>query len=150
MVKYIRVVLFSIIAVFGIAMSLGSSYAYSDKGVYYDNVRYSDNVTFYGVDGLNLGFDAALADLGDSYEVIFDVVNDNDVDMVITDTTVKEDDPYITYELTYLDGKKVQVGDVLEKNNTKTLKYVVTYVNPVLVDNYQIDSSFNIQYDQKI
>lgn len=150
MVKYIRVLLIIIVAVLGIVFSLGSSYAYSGKGIYYDNVRYSDNVTFYGVDGLNLGFNADLAYLGDSYEVIFDVVNDNNVDMVITDASVHEDDPYISYELTYLDGEKVQVGDILEKNDIKTLKYVVTYVNPVLEDGYEIDSSFNIQYDQKI
>ena len=149
MVKYIRIGIIGIFLLFIMLFSLGSSYAYSNKGIYYDNVKYSDNVTFYGVDGLNLKYSGDLNQVGDSYELTFDVCNDSDVVMMITDLNTN-DDPYVTYKLTYLDGSKIKVGDTLNKGEVKTLHYVVTYENPVLEDNYEVDSSFHIQYDQKI
>ena len=150
MVKYIRIGIVGILLLFGVISSLGSSYSYSNKGIYYDNVKYSDNVDFYGVDGTDLKFNGNLSTVGDSYFLTFDVVNDSDVDMIITDYLLNEDDPYIKYELTYIDGNKVKTGDILKKNTTKTLHYVVKYENPVLEDTYEVDSSFHIQYDQKI
>ena len=150
MVKYIRVGIVSILISLGLIFSLGASSAHEAKGIYYDNVKYSDNVDFYGVDGLNLAYTGNLNNVGDSYELTFDVVNDSGVDMIITDCAYHLDDPYIDYQLTYIDGNTVKEGDILEKDSTKTLHYVVTYKNPVLEDNYEVDSSFNIQYDQKI
>ncbi len=150
MVKFIRIGIVGILLLFGIVSSLGSSYSYSNKGIYYDNVKYSDNVDFYGVNGTDLKFNGNLSNVGDSYFLTFDVVNDSDADMIITDYLLNEEDPYITYQLTYIDGKKVKEGDILEKGKIKTLHYVVKYENPVLEDNYEVDSSFQIQYDQKI
>ena len=150
MVKYIRIGIVGILLLFGIISSLGSSYSYSNKGIYYDNVKYSDNVDFYGVDGTDLKFNGNLSNVGDSYYLTFDVVNDSDVDMVITDYLLNEEDPYINYELTYLNGDKVEIGDILEKGKVKTLHYVVEYENPILEDTYEVDSSFQINYNQKI
>ena len=148
--KNIRIIFIGLLLFVGIVFSLGFSYSYSNRGVHYENVRYSDNVTFYGVDDVNFHYSADLSKVGDSYELIFDVVNDNDVDMVISECSYHEDDPYLTYQLTYLDGKIVKEGDVLEKNDTKTLKYIVTYQSPLLDGEYELDSSFHIHYDQKI
>ncbi len=149
MVKYIQIGIVSILIFLGVIFSLGASSAHEAKGIYYDNVKYSDNVHFYGVDGLNLKYSGDLAVVGDSYELTFDVVNDSGVDMIITDYYYN-DDPYIKYELSYIDGSTVKTGDILEKDSIKTLRYVVTYENEVLEDNYVIDSSFNIHYDQKV
>ena len=150
MVRYMRVGIIGILLLFGVLFSLGSSYGYNAKGIYYDNVRYSDNVHFYGVEGLNISYSADLSKLGDSYELVFDVVNDSGVDVVITDCVYHEEDPYIHYELTYVDGAKIQEGDLLQKDDVKTIRYVVTYQNPVMDDEYEVDSSFHILYEQKI
>ena len=127
MKKYFHILFFGWLWLVGVLFSLGSSYAYSNPGVHYENVRYSDNVTFYGVDDLNFHYSANLDRVGDSYELIFDVINDSGVDMMISECFYHEDDPYISYQLTYLDGKKVEEGDVLKKDTMKTLKYMVTY-----------------------
>ena len=150
MVKYIRGIFVVFLAFFGIILSLGSSHAYSSKGIYYDNVSYTDNVTFYGVDGLNINYSAEMSKVGDYYLLTFDVVNDSGVDVFISDCSYHDDDPYIQYELAYLSGDKIQVGDTLEKNEVKTIQYKVTYLNPIMDDEYEVDSSFQIQFDQKI
>ena len=150
MVKYIQIGIVSILIILGGIFGLGSSNAYSSKGLYSDNVKYSDNVEFYGVEDLSIKYSGGLSQLGDSYYLTFDVVNDTGVDVVITDYVYHEDDPYITYSLTYENGDKVKVGDILSKGEVKTIKYTALYENPVLDDSYEVDSSFNILYDQKI
>ena len=150
MVKYIRIGFVGILLFFGMVMTLGSSNAYENNGIYYDNVEYSDNVTFYGVEGLNLNYSAQMEKVGDSYELVFDVVNDSGVNVQITDTMIHQDDPYIHYQLTYADGNEIQDGDVLLKGESKKLRYVVCYENPIMTDEYEVDSSFQIHFEQKI
>ena len=117
--------------------------------IYYDNFQYTDNVSFYGVDGLNVQYEGDLSYLGDSYELSFDVVNTSSSDVEITHLIVQED-PYLLYSLTYEDGNKIQVGDLLKKGETKRLKYNVLWKNPIDIDQYELDSSFYINYEQII
>lgn len=149
MVKYIRMGFLGILLVFGLIMTLGSSNAYENKGIYYDNVSYTDNVTFYGVDGVNLDYSAEMNKVGDSYSLTFDVVNDSGVNVKITDTMIHQEDPYIHYELCYEDGTPIQIGDTLLKGESKRVQYTALYENPVMTDEYEVDSSFQIHFEQK-
>ncbi|MBP5678339.1 MAG: hypothetical protein J6X28_00740 [Bacilli bacterium] len=146
MVKYIQVGLVSVLLFFGVFFSPSQE----GKGIYYDHVEYSDNVEFYGVEGVNLSYSGSLRNLHDSYYLLFDVVNDSNVDVEITHIDGIKEDPYIQYELFYEDGSPIQEGDTLLKGEVKRLKYMVTYENPILEDSYSVDSSFHIDFEQKI
>ena len=58
-------------------------------------------------------------------------------------------EPFKDFMLNILeDGGLVNIGDVIKKGESKTLKYIVLYENQVLEDDYHFDSSFNINYGQ--
>lgn len=120
------------------------------KGVYYDNFNYTDNVTFNGNDGLNIDYTANLNQVGDYYEISFNVINDSKVDMEITNCDYHKNDEFINYELTYANGKKVQQGDILKQGESKKMKYRVQYKKLIVENNYQVDTSFSINYEQII
>ena len=150
MVKYMNVIVVGALLLFGVLFdSFSVENQKSLKGIYYDHVTYSDNVHFQGVDGLSLNYTADLSYLGDSYEITFDVINDTSVDIEISDYMI-HDDPYIDYQLSYHDGKEIHLGDIIKKGESKTLKYIVYYKNPILEDSYQFDSSFQISYEQLV
>ena len=121
-----------------------------NKGIYYDNIKYTDNVSFNGVDGVNIDYNAKLDRPGDYYELYFDVINGTNYDVEITDCIYHEDDEYIGYELTYDDGKNVSNGDVIKKGESIRLKYKVLYKDYILNEDYNFDSSFSILYEQVI
>lgn len=118
------------------------------KGIYYDNFHYTDNVEFYGSDGLNIQYSGELSIPGDFYELTFDVVNETDVDVEITDCFYQESDEFLDFQLTYENGKEVKVGDILKKGEIKQLKYKVLYQKFIETEEYEFDSSFNIHYEQ--
>lgn len=150
--KYVKSLLITLLVVIGLGYHSFGTSARSDfdKGVYYDNITYSDNVTFNGVDGTNLDYSAEFNVPGDYYELSFDIVNDTKYDLEITDCILNEDDDYIGYKLTYADGKKVKVGDIIKQGTSKQVKYVVSYKEYILEENYQFDTSFYISYGQVI
>ena len=55
---------------------------------------------------------------------------------------------FIDYQLTYEDGSKILVGDILNQGERKRLKYRVLYKNSIENDSYELDSSFYISYQQ--
>lgn len=118
--------------------------------IYYDHFQYTDNVSFYGVDGLNIQYEGDLAYLGDSYELSFDVINSSQSDVEIMDLIYNEENPYLEYSFTYENGNSLQVGDLLKGGETKHLKYRVLWKNPIETDQYELDSSFYINYEQVI
>ena len=148
--KYMRGLVLAIPLVLGVVGSNISDVKNinSYKGVYYDNFNYTDNVTFKRTEGLNLDYDASLRQVGDYYEIIFDVINDSNVDVEIANFKCNKDDSYIDYELTYENGKEIKTGDIIKKGQSKKIKYYVHYKNPIEEDNYQFDSSFSIDYEQ--
>ena len=113
-----------------------------------DNFNYTDNVTFNGNDGLNIDYTANLNQVGDYYEISFNVINDSKVDMEITNCDYHKNDEFINYELTYDNGKKVQQGDILKQGESKKIKYRVQYKKLIVENNYQVDTSFSINYEQ--
>lgn len=116
--------------------------------LYYDNFKYTSNVILSGIDGFNFNYSATLNDVGDYYEIDFDVVNPTGYDMEIDKLDLNDDDKYINYSLIYENGDLVNIGDVIKNGESKTFKYIVFYENKVLEDNYDFDTSFNINYKQ--
>ena len=116
--------------------------------LYYDNFKYTSNVILSGIDGFNFNYSATLNDVGDYYEIDFDVVNPTGYDMEIDELDFNDDDKYINYSLIYENGDLVNIGDVIKNGESKTFKYIVFYENKVLEDNYDFDTSFNINYKQ--
>ena len=124
---------------------------YSDNNhneLYYDNFKYTSNVVLGAIDGYNFDYSATLNDVGDYYEIDFDVINTTAYDMEIDTLDINKDDQYITYRLSYESGDLVNEGDVIKTGESKTLRYIVFYQNEILKDNYNFDSSFNINYKQ--
>lgn len=122
--------------------------ASNNKGIYYDNFKYTDNVIFNGSDGLNIDYTASLSQVGDYYEISFEVINDSSVDVLVSDCSYQDNDSYINYELTYSNGKKIHKGDILKHGEKKQVKYRVLYKNQIEEENYQFDGSFSLNYEQ--
>ena len=94
-----------------------------NKNIYYDNFRYTDNVDFKDM----FDYHVDLVNVGDYYEITFDVVNSTDDKYELKNISINEDSEYFNYDLVYLNGKNVNVGDVVNKNSVITLKYRVEY-----------------------
>ena len=114
-----------------------------NKNIYYDNFRYTDNVDFKDM----FDYHVNLVNVGDYYEITFDVVNSTDDKYELKNISINEDSEYFNYDLVYLNGKNVNVGDVVNKNSVITLKYRVEYKKQVN-KNEDIDSSFGLEYGQ--
>lgn len=149
MVKSIRFVVVGILLLFSVHI-MNSHREFDSKDLYYDHVRYSDNVDFYGVEGMNLHYSGNLSEVGDFYELFFDVVNQTGVDVVVQDSICHDSDSYIRYELSYEDGSIIQPGDLLKNGESETIHYKVFYQRPIQDDSYQLDSSFSIQFEQSL
>lgn len=134
------------VLVFGSGFSLENHS--TSKGIYYDHVRGTDNVVINQVSGLNIDYTGELNTPGDYYELVFDVINDSTVDVEVEDCIYGEENDYIEYNFSYLDGGKIHIGDVLKAGEKKSLIYKVFYKNPITTDSYQFDSSFSLQYEQ--
>lgn len=146
--KYLDVVVVSLLLVFGLFYFNEINNDTSNKGIYYDNLSYTDNVKVNSVDGLNIDYSAELNNVGDSYELKFDVINSTSVDMIIKDCIFNHDDPYVDYVLTYSDGETINNGDIIKKGESRSLVYRVLYKNNIKNNEYAFDSGFNIQYEQ--
>ncbi len=119
---------------------------YAKTKVYYDNFQYTDNVLFYGIDDLNVQYSGELSYLGDFYELSFDVINSSDMDVAISDVVLHDQDSYLEYSLSYDNGESIMIGDILKSGEKKRIKYHVLWKNPIDSDDYELDSSFYIDY----
>ena len=147
--KDIRGLVLAIPFVLGIVGSSISDFrsVNNHRGVYYDNFTYTDNVTFKGTKGLSLDYNANLVRVGDYYEIVFDVINDSNVDVEVLSCIYNEDDAYLDYELTYVNGEAIKTGDIIKKGQSKKIKYYVKYKKQV-EEKYHFDTSFSINYGQ--
>ena len=89
-----------------------------------------------------------LENVGDYYEIIFDVVNESDNLYSVEDLIINNNDEYFSYGLTYMDNSKVNIGDKIDKNSITTMKYRVDYKKQVTNNNGDLDTSFNIELDK--
>ena len=151
MVKYLEFIVIGVLlSLFVFFQSFSVQSKSTNMGVYYQNVKGSDNVELNDVSGLNLDYSASLRGVGDSFDLYFEVVNSNDVDMVIDNYVLHEDDDYIQYELTYQDGSIIKQGDIIKSGEVKKIHYQVKYVKQIEKDDYTFDTSFTINYEQAL
>ena len=150
--KYAKVLLVGLLAIIGLGYHNFTANASGDlkKGIYYDKVDYTDNVAFNNVDGTSIDYSAELAKPGDYYELYFDVVNSTNYNVEITDCIYNEDDDYLDYELTYENGEKINIGDIIKKGESIRVKYKVLYKEYIMENEYTFDTSFSILYEQVI
>ncbi len=149
--KYLDLVIVGVLVVVGVFFQTFRTDAKTtNQGMYYENVRCSDNVELKSVSGMNLDYSASLEGVGDSFDLYFDVVNSNDVDMMLDNYVLQDSDAYITYELYYQDGSKIRPGDIIKSGESKKIHYIVSYVNLIEEDDYTFDTSFTINYEQAI
>lgn len=120
----------------------------TNKGIYYDNFKYTDNVIFNSSKGTDVDYSANLKYVGDYYEITFDVINDSNYDVEISDYIIPDSNKYLEYDLSYLNDKEVSIGDVLKQGEAKTIKYKVLYKNQINVDHYEFNPYFSINYEQ--
>ena len=146
--KYIRGLVLAIPFVLVAVGNISNANNIASKGIYYDNFNYTNNVTINEVKGTDIDYSAKLSEVGDYYEIVFDVINDTNVDMKISNCIYNKDDTYIDYELTYNNGKEINTGDIIKKGESKKIKYFVQYKNPIIEEDYLFDSSFSIGYEQ--
>ena len=148
MVKYLGYVVVGVLLSIGVLFQSSVDGKSTNQGMYYENVRGSENVDIKNVSGINLDFEASLEAVGDSFDLYFDIVNSNDVDMKIENLVLKENDSYINYLLTYQDGGIVKKGDIIKSHDSIKLHYEVKYINLIKSDNYLFDTGFSINYEQ--
>lgn len=148
--KYAKVILVGLLAIIGFGYHNINADDNINNGIYYDNIAYTDNVVFNSVDGVNLLYSANLIQPGDYYELYFDVVNSTNHSVGITDCVYNSDDEYIKYELTYEDGNKINIGDIIKKGGSVRIKYKVLYKKYIMKSDYVFDTSFSILYEQVI
>lgn len=96
-------------------------------------------------------FEVKFMNINDGVNYTFDVINDGDLDAKIssivipkpvctsTGDTAYEDSSLIcdnlNYSLTYLDGTEIQIGDTLEKGQSKSLVLKLEYLGTKLPQN---------------
>lgn len=96
-------------------------------------------------------FEVEFMNINDGVSYTFDVINDGDLDAKIssivipkpvctsTGDTAYEDSSLIcdnlSYSLTYLDGTEIQIGDTLEKGQSKSLVLKLEYLGTKLPQN---------------
>ena len=109
--KYLEMLIGTILVVTGFFYAtVGGDVKALDEtnSVHYTNIEASDNVSVKKVDGLNIDYDANLEYPGDSYEVVFDIVNSSGVDMLIANCTWAENTKFVDSDLRSVDdGKKL-------------------------------------------
>ena len=150
MFKYFDVMCFGILLFFGVCFGDVSvvSNGKSSNNIYYDNIQYTDNVVLQEIDALHIKHKGNLQVVGDYYEISFDIVNASGNDVSISNFFIPTNDSYIHYDLFYVDGNKVSVGDFLKDKEIKRVCYRVSYQHPIISDSYDFNSSFFINYEQ--
>ena len=118
--------------------------------IYYDNVDYTENIDFYGINGQNINYTATLSNPGDYYEIAFDIKNASQTDVHIESFIIPNNDEYISYELNYINGENIKVGDSLKGGEKVRVKFTVKYNKQIQEKEYSFDSSFQIRYEQNL
>ena len=109
--------------------------------------------------GTIINFSMNLDKANDLYELVAEVYNEGTIDAKVTDCTklglTQEQEQYVNYSITYLDGSPINEGDILRAGEKKKLKVTVKYLQllPIneddLSDLYEIvNLAFKVNYIQ--
>ena len=110
--------------------------------------------------GTIVNFSVNLDNVDDKYEFVVEVYNEGTIDAKVLDCVkiglTQEQEQYVNYNVTYLDGSSINEGDVLNAGEKKKIKVSVEYLQlmPIneddLTDMYEVvNLSYKIDYIQK-
>ena len=110
--------------------------------------------------GTIVNFSVNLDNVDDKYEFVVEVYNEGTIDAKVLDCVkiglTQEQEQYVNYNVTYLDGSSINEGDVLNAGEKKKIKVSVEYLQlmPIneddLTDMYEVANlSYKIDYIQK-
>lgn len=110
--------------------------------------------------GTIVNFSVNLDNVDDKYEFVVEVYNEGTIDAKVLDCVkiglTQEQEQYVNYNVTYLDGSSINEGDVLNAGEKKKIKVSVEYLQlmPIneddLTNNYEVANlSYKIDYIQK-
>ena len=99
-------------------------------------------------------YEIELSKPGDFYEFTVDAVNKGSLDAILNSvllTGVEDNEQYVSYSVTYLDGTEILVGDDLKSNTEKTYKVRVEYKKDIVTlptDDLNLTLVFGVTYNQ--
>lgn len=110
--------------------------------------------------GTIVNFSVNLDNVDDKYEFVVEVYNEGTIDAKVLDCVkiglTQEQEQYVNYNVTYLDGSSINEGDVLNAGEKKKIKVSVEYLQLMplnendLTNNYEVANlSYKIDYIQK-
>ena len=107
-----------------------------------------------GSDNVSVSFDVVLSNPGEYYGFNLDVVNAGALGAVIESfnktALTEEQQKYLSYEINYVDGTAISVGDFLAKGESNTISVLISYKeNPEEMPNTSeqtLNFSFSINY----
>ena len=110
--------------------------------------------------GTIVNFSVNLDNVDDKYEFVVEVYNEGTIDAKGLDCVkiglTQEQEQYVNYNVTYLDGSSINEGDVLNAGEKKKIKVSVEYLQLMpfnendLTNNYEVANlSYKIDYIQK-
>ena len=110
--------------------------------------------------GTIVNFSVNLDNVDDKYEFVVEVYNEGTIDAKVLDCVkiglTQEQEQYVNYNVTYLDGSSINEGDVLNAGEKKKIRVSVEYLQlmPIneddLTDMYEVANlSYKIDYIQK-
>lgn len=135
----------------------------STWNVHFDNIEYGQNNVIANpvsiVDN-TLSVAVTLTNPGDKYEFSFDIENEGSLDALIRTLEMTDlsdlQKKYVTYSLTYVNGDKIQEGDLLKGGETKKAYVLVEYKKLRYEDEYpendinlNLTMSINYYYPQQ-
>lgn len=143
-------------------------YAYSNnlvKGsknefdIHYQNVvSLSDKGNVVLDNENNINFETTLAVPGDYYEFTVDMKNnsveDATIDEIVKTELTERQQRYLEYTVTYANGETINIGDIIESGETKTIKVRLTYKYDITAEDLptedeNLDLSLNFVMVQK-
>ncbi len=97
-----------------------------------------------------LNFDITLENENEFYEATFDIENNGTLDAVLTQVQeqVNNSKNVLTYNIRYLDGDKINEGDILESNTKKTILIRIDYPEQKtkIYDALEIKITLSLEY----
>lgn len=128
--------LFSILVIIGAFCITPMVFANEDKNeinVSFDNLIVNEGSVSNNtiIIGENINFNILLKQPGDYYSFEVDVknngINDIQVSNVVKGDLTDKQLQYITYDVTYIDGNKINIGDIISSGEIKKIKVFIQY-----------------------
>ena len=98
-----------------------------------------------------ISFDVELILPGDKYGFDVDITNDGTIDAMIGSLSIYgvsfEQENYLTFSVTYADGKPLKEKDLLKAGETKTIHLEISYDDNANVDQVIYDEVINLVFD---